>query len=150
MKKVIFSIFVFAALFVLNKSEILACTCVPLPEDITIEQQVKEAYQTSSSVFIGEVIEVTQKPDDEFYVTVRFKVDKIWNDKKFQKEITLSTGKDDGLCGYSFERGEKYLVYASGESNKLSTNICTRTAPAESNKDEAILNKLKKPRSSPK
>ncbi len=155
MKKIIFTIFFFAFFTVLNVRGILACSCMPSPEGITIEQQVKEAYVKSSIVFVGEVVEVIEKDveviekTDDFFVTVKFKVEKTWNNKKFQKEITVLTGRDGGLCGYSFEIGKKYLVYTSGD-NKLATSICTRTAPAKLNKDIAILNELKKPKSSPR
>jgi hypothetical protein len=148
MNKIIFSIIFSTFLIALTAGDVFACTCF-LQEDISIEKQVKDAYQKSSSVFVGEVVEVLKKPD-AFFVTVRFNVEKSWN-KKFQKEITISTGTGGGDCGYEFAVGKKYLVYAYGD-NKLSTNICTRTASFTSNKDIAVLNKIKKPKikSSPK
>ena len=151
MKKFIFSTAVFAAFFISNHSEVFACSCVPSPENITIEQQVKKEYDQSSNVFVGEVTEVIAKPDD-FFVTVKFKIERTWSDKEFQKELAITTGKDDGSCGYAFEKGKKYLVYAFKDNNKLSTNICTRTSVAKQNKDIAFLNRIKKPKikSSPK
>ncbi len=147
MNKIIFSIIFSTFLIALTASDIFACSCFQ-PEDVPIEKQVREAYQKSSSVFIGEVVEVIKKPD---VYSVRFKVEKTWN-KKFQKEIIVSTAKDSSLCGYSFVVGKKYLVYASENNNNLMTNICTRTASVISNKDIAFLNKIKKPKikSSPK
>ncbi len=149
MNKIIFSIIFSTFLIALTASDILACNCFQ-PEDISIEKQVRGAYTKSSSVFVGEVVEVIKKPD-VYSVIVKFKVKKTWN-KNFQKEITLLTASEDSLCGYAFEIGKKYLVYATENNNNLMTNICTRTASVTSNKDIAILNKIKKPqaKSSPK
>lgn len=142
MNKIIFSI-IFSTFFVaLTASDIFACSC--LSESAPIEKQVKDAYTKSSAVFVGQVLEVAKKPDG-FSVTVRFRIEKSW-DKNFQKEITITTGINSAMCGYEFQTGKKYLVYANGADNRLSTNICTRTASAKANKDVALLNKLKKPK----
>jgi hypothetical protein len=143
MNKIILSI-LFSTLFVVfNASNVFACTCrLPdLPE--SLEKEVGQAYENSSSVFIGKVTETVEDPNIHF-ITVKFKVEKTWN-KKFQKEITLITDKDGSLCSYNFEVGKKYLVYASGKKNNLSASTCSRTALAEANKDIAVLNKTRKP-----
>ena len=41
--------------------------------------------------------------------------------------VTVGTGAGGGDCGYAFETGETYLVYASGDVADLRTGICTRT-----------------------
>ena len=141
MNKIIFSIIFSTFLIALTVSDIFACSCFP-QEEIPIERQVRDAYQKSSAVFVGKVIKVNEKSD---VVLVRFRVEKIWNNK-FQGEITVSTAKDSAACGYKFEIGKKYLVYSDGKNNNLTTNICTRTSTSESNKDIAFLNKIKKPK----
>jgi hypothetical protein len=148
MTKIIFSIFFSFSIITLTASDGFACSCVAMP-DIPIERQVKDAFTKSSSVFVGKVIQVNKLND--YSVTVKFDVEKSWN-KTFQKEISISTASDSAMCGYEFQVGKKYLVYASGENNKLSTNLCTRTASVVSNKDVTVLNKIKKPKikSSPK
>lgn len=51
------------------------------------------------------------------------------------KMVTVETGLGGGDCGYGFQEGESYLIYAyrtNGEDGKpgpLRTNICTRTRP---------------------
>jgi len=147
MNKIIFSIIFSAFLITLTASDIFACSCYP-QEDVPVEKQVKNAYIKSSTVFVGKVVEVIEKPD---VYSIKFRVEKTWN-KKFHSEITVLTAKDSAACGYGFQVGKKYLVYANGENNNLATNICTRTAPVEANKDIAFLNKIKKPKikSSPK
>jgi hypothetical protein len=141
MNKTIFSIFFLAFIVSLTASDVFACSCF-VPEGIPIRKQVRDAYTKSSSVFVGQVIEVIKNPDNNL---IKFKVEKSWNNK-FQKEIIVSTPSNSAMCGYEFAVGKKYLVYANGENDKLSTYLCTRTASATANKDVAVLNKIKKPK----
>ena len=50
-----------------------------------------------------------------------------------QRKLTrLSTGLGGGDCGFDFEVGKQYRVYAfKDEAGELSTNICSRTALLE-------------------
>ena len=141
MNKFIFSILFSVFLIAATASDIFACSCF-VPEGIPIEKQVRDAYTKSSSVFVGQVVEVIKKPNNNL---VKFRVEKSWSNK-FQKEITVSTPSNSAMCGYEFAVGKKYLVYASGENGNLSTYLCTRTALTAANKDVALLNKIKKPK----
>ncbi len=147
MKKFIFSIVIFAFISVITGSKILACSCSPSADNIPFEEKVKEAVDISTAVFSGEVSEVKKEPGT-FFVKVKFKVKTAWKNK-FVKEITITTGLNDGLCGYNFEVGEEYLIYAYGKQNNLGTGICTRTSLLKSNKDITVLNKLAKRKSKP-
>ena len=46
-----------------------------------------------------------------------------------QTEITVSTAKSGAACGYGFEKGKKYLVYAGKEDKgkALHVSLCGRT-----------------------
>lgn len=103
-----------------------ACTCeLPQPGK-TLRQRVAEARGKSTAVFSGEVIAVIEKPQT-FYVEVKFKVRRAWKQVSTD-EITVRTGRGSGDCGFHFEVGESYLVYAYGpDENNLETNICQRT-----------------------
>ncbi len=47
-------------------------------------------------------------------------------------EITIETGRGGGDCGYSFELGKEYIVFAyGGENESLGTGICSPTRPIE-------------------
>ena len=142
MKKIILAAFAFTFFSVLNAGNVSACSCIFLPETESLDSIVQRAYKDSSAVFVGEVVEIVQKPD-VFFVQVKFVVEQKWNDG-IKKTVTITTGKGGGDCGYPFEIGKKYLVYASNSKNTLQTNICTKTALAENNKDIAVLNKIKK------
>jgi hypothetical protein len=49
-----------------------------------------------------------------------------------QKEVVIETGLGGGDCGYGFQRGLAYIVYASKKSDgALSTGICSPTRLAE-------------------
>jgi hypothetical protein len=143
MNKIIFLAFAFVFVFAVSATNIFACSCSLPKGNKSIEQQVKEAFKNSTVVFSGEVLEVIKKPDN-FFVTVRFKLEKTWSNKDLRKDIIVSTGQGSGDCGYPFEVGKSYLVYAYGETNSLKTNICYRTTFIESNKDIAVLNKIRK------
>jgi hypothetical protein len=56
-------------------------------------------------------------------------VDRIWKGAHCGT-VTVQTASDSAACGYSFEVGRTYLVYAFKEGG-LSTNICTRTRVIE-------------------
>jgi hypothetical protein len=48
-----------------------------------------------------------------------------------QQHFTVFTGSGGGDCGYDFDTGKKYLVFADKSgTDELSTNICTPTALA--------------------
>ena len=45
------------------------------------------------------------------------------------KHLQLATGKGSGDCGYFFEVGREYVVYAHGKEDALGAGICTLTGP---------------------
>jgi hypothetical protein len=45
------------------------------------------------------------------------------------KEMLITTARSEAACGFPFEKGQKYLVYASEYQGKLYTSICQRTMP---------------------
>jgi len=142
MKNIILAVFAFIFFGVLSVSNGFACTCMLSPKAQSLDSAVKKAYKNSSAVFVGEVTEIIQKPD-VFFVEVKIKIEQKWNNG-IAETVTIFTGKGGGDCGYHFEVGKKYLVYALQGDKGLSTNICTKTALAENNKDIAVLNKITK------
>jgi hypothetical protein len=126
-----------------TRLEARACTCELPFGNLTLKQQVKKAKKQSQAVFVGEVIQIIQKPES-YGVSVKFRVGNVWKGK-LSKEVTIFTGLGGGDCGYRFEVGESYLVYASGSNEHLSTNICQRTAPRSANGDMKLLGKGKLP-----
>jgi len=129
MKKLVLAMIIIGTVLMLNESEAQACSCdLPLG-NLTLKELVKKAHKQSRAVFVGKVIEILRAPA-RYMVTVKFRVENSWKGP-LAKEITLSTGRGGGDCGYQFEVGERYLVYAYGsDETTLATNICQRTSVA--------------------
>jgi len=94
-----------------------------------------QAYWQAEAVFIGVVkskVVVTVEIDNETKrieqrVAVRFLVDEVFRGMLGGSDVEILTGMGGGDCGYSFEKGKRYLVYAQEYQHKLHTGICSRT-----------------------
>jgi hypothetical protein len=79
---------------------------------------------------IGDVIPATVEEDPPV-MQVSFQVSRAYRGAP-QKHLKLKTGLGGGDCGFDFEVGKRYLVYAStDDAGQLSTGICTGTALLE-------------------
>lgn len=103
-------------------SWLAACSCVPPPPP-------KKALENAAAVCLAEV---TAIEEDGFNRTVTLKVEKWWKGGD-AAEVTVSTAKDGATCGYGFQKGTKYLVYASAseKGKPLRVSLCSRTATAK-------------------
>jgi len=63
------------------------------------------------------------------YRLVTFKVSETFKGSP-ATNFKVVTGMGGGDCGYSFEAGKEYVVYAHSKSNWVNTNICSLTGPA--------------------
>lgn len=109
----------------------LGCMCVvpfvpPTPEEerAALVKDFNEAF----AVFTAEVV-----AGDAFEVTL--KIDKLWKGG-FGGRVVMRTGAikaEGGLysvssCDYNFTRGERYLIFAYGDSAEtMQARACTRT-----------------------
>ena len=141
MKKAIY-ISLALALFVFASAEkSFACSCkASLEPD---KKQVQEAFTSSGAIFSGEVIEVNGSQTDKNSLLVKFKVTKWWKGE-LKREISITTAKESSMCGYGFEIGKKYLVYANGLKNDLFVDNCSRTTNMSNQGDVKYLTKLKR------
>src|SRR5690606_26748955 len=92
-----------------------ACSCV---ESSSVEEELKR----SDAVFSGKVIAAEEKPaffsaPSKSFV---FEVARTWKGIE-QSQVKITTGLDDGDCGFDFSMGQEYLVYAV-KSNTYSVN----------------------------
>jgi hypothetical protein len=138
MKKTVFILSAAVLFFLVSAEKSLACSCVANTKPL--KTQVKEAFNNSNAIFSGEVIEVS--PISEYEAAVRIKVERSWKGG-LSNEITLTTAKDSAMCGYYFETGKKYLVYANGKPDALMVSNCSRTTAASDRTDIRYLNRLK-------
>lgn len=96
----------------------LACSCV-----VTPDPQV--AREASDAVFSGKVTGIVQSGQSGRMLKVTLQVDRAWKGATCG-EVTLETAADGATCGFGFEQGKSYLVYAV-EEDGLTTNLCTRS-----------------------
>jgi hypothetical protein len=111
-----------------------ACSCViPGPAD--------EELANSVAVFSGKVIDVAKplinigpvSSADPLKVT--FQVYTVWKGSMSQT-TTITTARSGASCGYTFEKGKEYIVYAYGTDNDLSVSLCSRTQLLDTAKDD--------------
>lgn len=120
-----------AALVLLFSFDVaFGCVCFhaenPTPESVSAER--KKEYGKATIIFSGEVVEL-----DKF--KAKFKVDVIWKGDAVSR-ITMLTGTIDNgdgtqtssSCDFNFKLGEKYLIYAYGETDRLKTHECSRSS----------------------
>lgn len=125
MNRIAFTL-ILATAFIVNSA--LACSCAP-------PGPPKESLDQSTAVFSGKVTAVEK--EGPFGLIVTFAVDSAWKGVA-EKTIKVGTASNDAMCGYSFEKGKSYLVYASVApgAKKLQTNICSRTRSLDDAKED--------------
>src|SRR5262249_49937183 len=106
------------ALFAGAGSWICACDCAPPPEP-------KKALEGATAVCLAEVVKIEEDGTNR---TVTLKVERWWKGGD-KAELVVSTSKNGASCGYGFQKGNKYLVYAHArEKDKpLRVSLCSRT-----------------------
>lgn len=127
----------------INTAVVFACTCAPPPNIKTMRDMA--AWQSEvEAIFEGKVEhqEVVAGPvmppktamsmtanGQHRLVTMRV----LRSYRGSQKEqATVVTGLSEADCGFDFETGKDYLVFAETDSDgHLFTSICTGTAPLE-------------------
>jgi len=111
-------------LTLLNPPPATACSCVEpnVPTD---------ALAKATAVFSGIVVSMdyqysgtVQSSADP--VTVILKVGEVWKDPE-EAFLSISTAVSSVSCGYEFQVGKWYLVYASGPEDHLKVGLCSRT-----------------------
>jgi len=86
----------------------------------------------SATVVSKSVITVesgNQRLPKEQQIAVKFLVEDTFRGSLGGNDVEIVTGMGGGDCGYNFEKGRKYLVYASEWHGRLYTGICSRTRP---------------------
>ncbi len=116
---------------ILFSSRGYACKCMSI--------SVNEAFNKSNAVFIGEAVSIEKV--DRF---LNVKLDVLVSYKGIEQKayIIVKTAPNDESCGFPFNIGEKYLVFAHGE-DAYYTGICSNTRRLDEAKE--ILEKLPEP-----
>jgi len=142
---------IFFMIFILVSMDALACSCAGQPDDLNVA--VKKAYASASSVVLAEVEAITpsktlEKIGEKQYELkseiTHFSEIRSWkgeHGKRFYTKIVTACC----MCGISFKKGEKYLLYLHGPHKEgfYSTSHCTRTTNKKRAEDDIqILNKI--------
>lgn len=120
------------------------CTCM------SPKRPTCEVWWQTSAIFVGRVTRirtVSEQTSDGKKVSklVNLRIDERWQGVQGLRDVEIGTGAGGGDCGFDFEQGETYLVYAgqSAVTGRLETGICTRTALiSEAEADLAYLRAL--------
>lgn len=122
-----------------------ACMCEGPPSPCA-------SYGKADAVFVGTVISVGESKSfksnylgavDWYPVAYKFSVEQSYSGVSGTR-VEVLTGPVGIDCGYPFEAGQRYLVYAyRDDKDKLSTSVCTRTKLfASAREDLAFLGTL--------
>jgi hypothetical protein len=144
MRKQLILVLLALAAYSSESSRVFACSCVvPAPPC--------QAYRDASAVFVGTVTDVSTTSVEEVRADGKGRDKNIYQEKVFRFSLEQVYKGIDGFqaqvqtgpalggdCGYPFEKGERYLVYAYRDSKTgmLHTSICSRTAPVSQAGDD--------------
>lgn len=132
--------------FTFSAVPVLACTCASPPPEVKTARDLAKWYASKSdAIFEGSVERIELKwpmlearvgdiisadiEQDPPVMQVSIEISRSYRGTQ-PNSIVIRTGLGTGDCGFRFEVGEQYLVYAFvDESGRLSTDICSGTAP---------------------
>lgn len=111
-----------AGLWITNTRCVFACSCI-------MPGTPQEEITRSDAVFSGKVTQLTPTKaiDGTEAIKVSFEVGQVWKGQ-IPQELLVETSSSSASCGYSFESGKEYLVYAYSNEGQLSVGLCSRTA----------------------
>lgn len=111
----------------LMPDRVWACSCA-------YNDSVQEEMAKRTAVFSGRVVDLEKKrqgltSSSADPVFVHLETDRVWKGQELGRKITVSTALSGASCGYTFEEGREYLVYAHGEMDQLQVSLCSLTKP---------------------
>jgi hypothetical protein len=124
-----------------------ACSCAMPPG--SQKERAERALSDSEAVFSGEVVRI-DRPSGPMQSsgdleTDTFRVLESWKGPE-GGTLEVKTPVADMSCGYPFEEGREYLVYASEKPQSLEVYLCGETKPlSKAKEDLAALGEGEKP-----
>jgi hypothetical protein len=110
-----------------------ACTCFPPP-------RFEDAFAAAEAVFTGEVVKI-EVIDGEFFpqeMRSRLLLENYWKGE-LPDTVTVYTASDEASCGFPFEMGGDYLIYAdeslAADGLRLWTHLCGRSGLLQGHPD---------------
>ena len=125
-----------------------ACSCVT-------PGSPSEEMASSAAVFLGKVVSVREFERDDGLMsssdptTIEFAVSTVWKGPSYAT-VFLTTARWGGSCGFTFVKGETYVVYSETyvvySRDGLTVSLCSRTRSlSESQHDLAEFGKGQAP-----
>lgn len=103
-----------------------ACSCRPPPP-------AQESYEEAQAVFIG--VPQAFERGEGIRVRVPMTVERAYKGVR-EATVEVGTARDSAACGYPFEVGRPYLVYAYDDGDGLAVSLCSRTRPLDDAQDD--------------
>ena len=94
-----------------------ACSCAPSTPD--------EHFNDADVVFTGKVLQIEQNWNREY--EVKFEIEQRQKMEDDEKTVIVRTALTDAECGYIFQTGLTYVVYAGLQDDRLYTDLCSGT-----------------------
>lgn len=102
-----------------------ACSCIQPPAP-------RDALASSDAVFAGRVVGIfdgnlnpIRSSADPIRAT--FQINTVWKGAA-SPTLVVTSARNGASCGFHFEQGREYLIYAYAQNGELHTDICTRSA----------------------
>lgn len=142
-------------ILIFSITETFACSCIETNESLS--KKVEKAFTQSDLIISGKVVEIiivnkTRMKSSADPVIYKFEITKTIKGKVEREVIDIASEISGASCGYKFELGKSYLVYARKSTHFSSktknefdfvTSLCDRNQKL--NKvDKKELRKLKK------
>jgi hypothetical protein len=116
---------VVAALMVIGPRGAEACSC--------LVQTSEQAFAGSTAVFLGTAREIVQSPIPFSFgslLEVAFDVSRVWKGDVTRTQVVV-TPFGGTVCGFGFQTGRAYLVYATRNNYGLWASLCSQTRAAD-------------------
>jgi hypothetical protein len=147
--------FLLILILFLSISESFACSCIRTNESLSVK--VEKAFTQADLIIKGTVIGMKKFNDGKYKfsgnpIIYEFEITKTIKGKTEKVIIEIASAESGASCGYNFEMGKSYLVYAR-KSNEFSfktknesdfvTSLCDRNQNLKK-VDKKEFRKLKK------
>ncbi len=125
-------------IFLLSFTKSFACSCVEIDESLS--KKVERAFNQSDLIISGKVVDIIVVNNSKIKssadpIIYKFEILKKFKGKIEKQFIEIASEASRASCGYSFELGKSYLVYARKSThfvkmtkNKFDfvTGLCSR------------------------
>lgn len=120
-------------ILILTIADSFGCSCGPAPPPIIRAQKATVA-------FIGRI----KSESTEGYIrTYEIEVLEVFSGKP-TGVVRVSTSKDGASCGVQFSKEKEYLIFCSGDAQRLQTGLCSGNRVSDSEEGIREIQELKK------